>query len=146
MGARGRRIATPAWALTLANKVWQAETGEAFSLPLIFKDRTHIEGLEGFGTRGQTRNQWGRHRDIWVEVGRQTTRRSTKIVLIHELAHALLPVSVNHSSVFYERLFPMYEKYLTPAELKDAVEHELWYKTKGATSVARTRPKIARYV
>lgn len=145
MAARGRTVATPGWIEPFANKVWRAEMGRKKRVPIIYKSRAHIDGWRGIGVYGSARYVHGTYINIWLEVGRDVSPLRVKYVVLHELVHTMLPVHVNHTSVFYERLFPIYQKYLNEEELKAAMQHEMQYMPKGATAALRSNPQLRRY-
>ncbi|KKN18478.1 hypothetical protein LCGC14_0955360 [marine sediment metagenome] len=122
MGRRGRSVPTPQWATELAREVTDAE---GTRMPTIDwrEDGSMYTGGRTWTFRGR----------ILINAG--TDLADQKLVLLHELAHAVLPPHVNHSARFWATAFRLYREH--GLDLKDSWQRERSYKQQATRAAAR---------
>lgn len=149
MAARPRTVPTPRAYAEFVRRVWKAETGKTWKHTLHVFDGRHMPGHCGVGGRSLYKD----HKYYELQLKEYATCRvnpsdrwlEVQYVLLHELAHFLLPSSVNHEQVFYEKAYSLYVKYLPEAYLATVIKREVNYIPKYARPAAK-RLKLEKYI
>lgn len=81
------------------------------------------------GYRGTT--YYNRRIGIWLRVGRKCERWEQKLVLLHELAHWMLPRGMKHSDRYWAFAFKLFRDYGLP--IRKVLQQERRYR-KGAVN------------
>lgn len=108
----------PMWARELLAQVY-ADVGRDDLPTLGWQERANY----GARITGRT---WSEENRIHISVGNRTPRKDQHYILLHEIAHALLPSGEHHSERFWTLAFMLYIRY--GADVQHAYACEIKYR------------------
>lgn len=133
----------PKWAREFVQDVYAKETGRPLPVRLtMHKSRRRF--TLGYG--GQARYIAGKFYEIRIEKAVDRPKALSwsanpddelRYVLLHELAHVMLPTDVNHTKRMFVQAFKLYRKYLPPEVAAKAIKSDIRYMPRGATAAAK---------
>lgn len=135
----------PNWASDLVNQV-SAEYRKPL-LPNVIWRRRHSkkewnEKYQMWEKRNKSNYSSGttysEENKIVVTAG--SSRKDQKLVLLHELAHWLMPADENHGKAFWDLAFDLYRKYKVP--MYYALNREKNYRQEAKFAYRRNRNKL----
>lgn len=149
MAARPRTVPTPAAYQEFVERVWKAETKQRFPYRLRVRNGEHVPRHCGVGGASRVMNQ--RFYELLVDVfapcpgEEEVSWLEVQYVLLHEIAHLLLPITINHERPFYMQAYRLYIKYLPDTYVATAISREINYIPKYARPAAKYM-KLERYI
>jgi hypothetical protein len=121
--------AAPAWARDLAGAVAEHH-GAALGVPALRWRRRRGPGSTGRCVLPQARAPQG-----WIAISAGSDRLEQRHVLLHELAHWLLPRAAHHGPAFYDLAWRLWAAYGIPPER--ALRREVPYRAEAARAALR---------